>query len=91
MAEAAARDEPLNMLVCCSFSKNFGLYGERVGALHVITTNADEITRVGSQLRAITRKAYSTCPSYGARLVRHILSDPVRKAQWKSECKGENG
>ena len=36
----------LNMVVACSFSKNFGLYGERVGAIHVITDSPQEITAV---------------------------------------------
>lgn len=80
---------PFNMLVCCSFAKNFGLYGERVGALHVITTNAAEVPVAAAQLRAISRAMYSTCPGYGARLVLHVLSDPARKEQWKKECHGE--
>lgn len=86
--EAERTNEPLSMLVCCSFAKNFGLYGERVGALHVVTNSAEEIKRVGSQLRALSRIAYSTCPAYGARLVHYILSDPERKRKWKLECKG---
>jgi aromatic-amino-acid transaminase len=30
-------EEGLQFLVSTSFSKNFGLYGERIGAIHLIT------------------------------------------------------
>jgi aspartate/tyrosine/aromatic aminotransferase len=82
------QDKPFNMLVCCSFAKNFGLYGERVGALHVISATPEEGVLAAAQLRALSRTIYSTCPAYGARLVTHVLSDPARKAQWKAECRG---
>jgi aspartate aminotransferase len=31
---------------------------------------------------------YSNPPIHGARIVAHVLSDPVLKAQWYTECKG---
>ena len=77
----------MEMLVACSFAKNFGLYGERVGALHIVVARTELIATVSSQLRALARSLYSTCPSYGARIVALILSDPVRKAAWVSQCK----
>jgi aspartate/tyrosine/aromatic aminotransferase len=44
-------DEGLNMIVTYSFAKNFGLYGERIGALHVVCSNKDAAERVLSQLK----------------------------------------
>jgi aspartate/tyrosine/aromatic aminotransferase len=76
----------LNLIVACSFSKNFGLYGERLGCVHVVTGNADEKTAVGSQVRALARALYSTCPSYGARLVSLILNDETRNKAWHKQC-----
>ena len=86
---ALTPESPFNMLVCCSFAKNFGLYGERVGALHVMTSTEAEGALAAAQLRALSRTIYSTCPAYGARLVTYVLSDPERKNQWKRECKGK--
>ena len=78
----------MEMLIACSFAKNFGLYGERVGALHIFIEekDSDHIPNIASQLRCISRAIYSTCPAYGARLVGTILSDPSLKSQWEAEC-----
>lgn len=73
-------------MVACSFAKNFGLYGERVGALHFVTSSADESNNVASQLRVISRSLYSTCPCYGARIVSIILGNSSLRNQWEEEC-----
>jgi len=52
-----------------SFAKNAGLYGERVGALHVIGQNKDAANRIRSQLSVLQRSEISNPPSHGARLV----------------------
>lgn len=52
-----------------SFAKNAGLYGERVGALHVVSTNSETANRVKSQLSVLQRSEISNPPSHGARLV----------------------
>ena len=80
-------DAGMEMFVACSFAKNFGLYGERVGCLHVVTSRPELVTNVGSQLRALARSLYSTCPSYGARLVAIILSTPSLKDAWEAQCR----
>lgn len=74
------------MFVACSFAKNFGLYGERVGALHVVVSDASRISAISSQLRVIARSLYSTCPAHGARIVATVLGDPVRKLAWEEQC-----
>jgi aspartate/tyrosine/aromatic aminotransferase len=81
-------DAGVEMLVAVSFSKNFGLYGERTGCLHVVSSDDACLKSCASQLRAISRVLYSTCPSFGARIVSTILNDPASKAQWEADCKG---
>lgn len=79
------------MLVCQSFAKNAGLYGERIGALHVLTGNSHEATAVSSQLDLITRSEISMPPAYGARLVERILRQPELRAEWDANIKTMSG
>jgi aspartate/tyrosine/aromatic aminotransferase len=68
----------IEMMICQSYSKNFGLYGERIGALSITTNGGPEVTQaIQSQLKKIVRPMYSNPPSNGARIVAHVLS--VRK------------
>jgi len=80
-----ARGVPL--LVCQSFAKNAGLYGERVGALHVVSQDKETADRVKSQLSVLQRSEISNPPSHGARLVSLILNDPVMFEEWKEDIK----
>ncbi|KAJ3567392.1 hypothetical protein NP233_g6393 [Leucocoprinus birnbaumii] len=73
------------MLVCQSFAKNAGLYGERVGALHVVSKDAETANRVRSQLSVLQRSEISNPPSHGARLITLILNDPTLFAEWKQD------
>lgn len=73
-------------LVCQSYSKNFGLYGERVGALSAVCRDSEEATRVASQMKLLVRPMYSNPPIFGARLVNIILSDKELYKQWESDC-----
>jgi len=75
------------LLVCQSFAKNAGLYGERVGALHVVGSTIDEGTRVKSQLSVLQRSEISNPPSHGARLVSLILNTPDLFEEWKCDIK----
>jgi len=70
-----------------SFSKNFGLYGHRVGALSCVASNADEASRVISQLKMVIRPMYSNPPRHGARVVSTILSDPNMTKDFQDQCK----
>lgn len=71
--------------VANSFSKNFGLYGERVGGLSVVCERADEARRVRSQLCRLVRTNYSSPASHGAALVQRVLDDQVLRADWAAE------
>jgi aspartate aminotransferase len=73
------------LLACQTFSKSFGLYGERVGALHAICPTAQVASAVHDQLRFLIRSEFSSSPAYGARLVTSILSDPKRESIWREE------
>eukprot|EP00997_Jenningsia_sp_PLL12_P005635 NODE_2169_length_972_cov_272.985915_g1782_i0.p1 GENE.NODE_2169_length_972_cov_272.985915_g1782_i0~~NODE_2169_length_972_cov_272.985915_g1782_i0.p1 ORF type:complete len:298 (-),score=93.78 NODE_2169_length_972_cov_272.985915_g1782_i0:79-951(-) len=80
-------DEGFNMLVCQSFAKNMGLYGQRTGAVHFVCQDAEEVKRVDSQLKIVIRPMYSNPPVHGARLVAKILGDAELTAQWRTEVK----
>lgn len=73
------------LLVCSSFSKNFGLYRERVGALSVVAQTRDHATAVLSQLKRCIRANYSNPPAHGASIVAAVLSDDALKATWIDE------
>ncbi|KAH7267785.1 aspartate aminotransferase [Fusarium redolens] len=77
--------EGFELLACQTFSKSFGLYGERVGALHAICTTSHVASAVHDQLRFLIRSEFSSSPAYGARLVTTILSDPTRESMWRKE------
>ncbi|GAB5373174.1 hypothetical protein AAMO2058_001727600 [Amorphochlora amoebiformis] len=71
--------------VCQSYSKNFGLYGERVGTLSFVCKDAVEAQKVESQLKTLARSMYSSSPIYGAIIVNTILSNPQLKKQWRKD------
>ncbi|KAF9001865.1 pyridoxal phosphate-dependent transferase [Cyathus striatus] len=75
------------LLVCQSFAKNAGLYGERVGALHVVPPTKETADRVKSQLSVLQRSEISNPPSHGARLVSLILNDEGLFEEWKNDIR----
>ena len=68
-----------------SFSKSVSLYGERIGALSVVTGSSDEAKRVLSQLKRVIRTNYSNPPTHGGELVARILSTPDLRKLWDKE------
>lgn len=77
----------MEFIVCSSFSKNFGLYQDRVGAMHVVAKNADEAARILSQLKVIVRTNYSNPPAHGSAIVSTILNDTELRQLWEEELK----
>lgn len=75
------------MMVAYSYSKNFGLYGERVGLISLIASNPDLVPNIGSQIKTIIRGNYSTPPLHGARIVSTVLKSPELNIEWRSELK----
>ncbi|KUM05243.1 aspartate/tyrosine/aromatic aminotransferase [Chromobacterium subtsugae] len=78
----------MQFLVASSFSKSFSLYGERVGALSIVTAGKDESARVLSQLKRVIRTNYSNPPIHGAAIVAAVLSSPELRQQWEDELAG---
>lgn len=72
-------------LICSSFSKNFGLYSERVGAVLAISESASGTEPMLSQLKQTVRANYSNPPRHGASTVATILSDAALREQWERE------
>lgn len=78
----------LNFFVSSSFSKSFSLYGERVGALSIVTGNRQEAAAVLSQVKRVVRTNYSNPPTHGGAIVAAVLSDPTLRSQWEEELAG---
>jgi aromatic-amino-acid transaminase len=68
-----------------SFSKSASVYGERVGALSVVTASAEEATRVLSNVKRIVRTNYSNPPTHGSQIVATILADKELRTIWDRE------
>jgi len=77
-----------NFFVSTSFSKSFSLYGERVGALSVLSQDKEEASRVLSQLKIMIRTNYSNPPIHGAEAVAMVLETPELRALWEKELAG---
>ena len=75
----------IEFLVATSFSKSFSLYGERIGALHVVGQDADAARKVLSQLKICIRTNYSNPAKHGAALVAEVLNDPGLRRMWEDE------
>ncbi|WP_346352124.1 amino acid aminotransferase [Oceanimonas sp. AH20CE76] len=75
------------LLIASSFSKNFGLYNERVGAFTLVATDENTANTSFSQVKSIIRANYSNPPSHGANVVAMVANDPELYADWQAELK----
>jgi aspartate aminotransferase len=75
-------DMGFELAACQSFSKNFGLYGERCGAVHFASESREVAENVYDQLRCLIRWEFSSSPAYGSRLVNIVLSDAKLSQEW---------
>ncbi|GAA5835043.1 hypothetical protein JCM9279_007181 [Rhodotorula babjevae] len=79
------------LLVCQSYAKNAGLYGERIGALNLVASTAGAgpggAARLRSQLLILQRQEISNPPTFGARIVGMILNDEEMFDEWKRDVK----
>jgi aspartate aminotransferase len=73
------------VLIATSYSKNLGLYRERVGALIVISENESRADAVRSQILQIARSIYSMPPDHGAAIAACIFADPALRDSWLRE------
>jgi aspartate aminotransferase len=72
-------------LIAVSFSKNLGLYRERVGSLIVVSENETRADAVQSHMLQIARSIYSMPPDHGAAIAARIFANPLAKRQWITE------
>jgi aspartate/tyrosine/aromatic aminotransferase len=80
--------EGLEMLTAYSFSKNMGLYGERVGGLAFVAQSKETAIRLASQVRQMIRGIYSTPPLHGSRIASTILGNRALRQEWEQELAG---
>jgi aspartate aminotransferase len=72
-------------LIAISYSKNLGLYRERVGALISISENAERADAVQSHVLQTARSIYSMPPDHGAAIAAKIFADANLRRDWLVE------
>ncbi|MEC9415967.1 MAG: amino acid aminotransferase [Pseudomonadota bacterium] len=70
------------LIISSSCSKNFGLYRDRVGALTVLSKDADSSINARSNALRIARTMCSMPPDHGAAAVSYILSNDELYNKW---------
>jgi aspartate/tyrosine/aromatic aminotransferase len=78
----------LEFLVCTSYSKNFALYNERVGALTIVAADPARAAAALSHMKIAIRSNYSNPPAHGGDIVETILTDAALRAQWEVDLAG---
>jgi aspartate aminotransferase len=78
-------------LVAVSFSKNLGLYRERVGALITVSQNESRADAVQSHVLQIARSIYSMPPDHGAAIAACIFADHALRQSWIAELAAMRG
>ncbi len=76
------------LIVASSCSKNFAVYRDRVGALSILTTSAQQSAAVETVIHSLTRKNYSMPPAHGPAVIDIILHDAGLESLWRDEVKG---
>ncbi len=79
------------LLVASSFSKNFALYDERVGALSIVGADVAETRSLLSHAKGVVRANYSNPPAHGGEIVATILGDESLHARWLDEVAAMRG
>ena len=73
------------MFIAYSFAKNFGLYGERVGALAILFDQLESREKISSHICSLIRGNYSSPPLHGAQIVSTILRSYSLTKDWLNE------
>ena len=73
--------------VAQAYSKNMGLYAERVGSLSVYLHDMDDSDKLTKLLKALVRRTYSSPPAHGAQIVTAVLSDAELRDEWLAELR----
>lgn len=85
IAVEAFTEKGIDVFVASSFSKNFGLYNERTGAITVVSPSGAEADVAMSHLKKTVRVCYSNPPAHGGLIAKTILSEPVLERSWREE------
>jgi len=78
----------MSFMIAQSYSKNLGLYGERVGCASVVCSNAEIAKAVRSQLCGIVRPMWSNPPKHGCYIVKRVLGDSKLYEEWQEQLQG---
>lgn len=78
-------DKQIEMAVAVSQSKNFSLYGERIGGLYIVSQNKTVADNVRSSVKQVIRTHYSNPPMHGAKIVGQILQEDLLRQVWAQE------
>ena len=81
----------IDYFISSSFSKNFGLYNERTGAITIVSPSSKESDIAMSHLKRTVRVCYSNPPAHGGLIAKTILSEPNLEEKWLSELAGMCG
>eukprot|EP00939_MAST-03C_sp_MAST-3C-sp1_P001721 g1721.t1 len=81
----------MSFFVAQSFAKNFGLYNERAGCLHMVCQSTTEAAALKSRVALVIRPMYSNPPSHGARIVAVALTSPELTRQWHKDIRTMSG
>ena len=73
------------LLIAGSFSKNFGLYNERVGGLTAVCSDAETTAKVKSHIAICIRRNYSNPPAHGGAIITTIWNDADLRREWEAE------
>ena len=88
-------EQGFELCIAQSYAKNFGLYGERAGCFHFVTSPSSDaqstVTRVASQLAILQRSEISNPPAYGARIASIVLNDPQLFSEWEANLREMSG
>nr|AZL94498.1 cytosolic aspartate aminotransferase [Nephromyces sp. MMRI] len=76
-----------SIMLCQSFAKNMGLYGQRVGTFSFICSSEEEKRKCISQVKRIIRSMYSSPPRFGAEIAKHIFENQAVREQWLNDVK----
>lgn len=88
-------EQGFELCIAQSYAKNFGLYGERAGCFHFVTSPSSDaqstVGRIASQLAILQRSEISNPPAYGARIASLVLNSPELFAQWEEDLRTMSG
>jgi len=78
----------MSFMISQSYSKNMGLYGERVGCATVVCKDSTSAKACQSQLCGIVRPMWSNPPKHGCYIAKTIMGDSMLYEQWQVQLKG---